>query len=221
MGMSRKHDHEIEGIVSGFLDKYFYSKVAHREKLYFSRWTDREHQLLGIDVTLGNVNIDEKCKCYGCMNSLLKCPSFEISFEHRQMGRLEGWFVNKELKTDYYAILGVFASAATAQEFISEKQLQKVDILLVSKQDVVDFASSEGLGRDELLKISEELVEEGKNNCFGDAKLRRTFPSGKLWITHSTNFIEKPVNLVIPRETLCGFGGTRHFVVTRQTYKLN
>lgn len=220
---TRKHDNEIESIVSGFLDKHFYPRISERKNVEVRRWRDREHQLDGIDVSIGNLNFDEKCKCYGCMNSILQYPSFEISLDLRYGDRLEGWFVNPRLKTDYYAFLGIFATVDNPKELVSESQLEKVDVLWVKKRDVLDFIfQNEGIGGDNLIEMSRTLVAESNADISTGAygqKFRRKFGCGKFWLTYSPRLFEKPVNLVIPRETLEGFPNSKHFVVAGNSLK--
>ena len=219
MKTTRKHDKEIENIVSGFLDKYFYRKIADKNGIEITRWTDREHQLSGIDVTVGNLNFDEKCKCYGCMNSILQYPSFEVSLDLRFGKRLDGWFVNQNMKTDYYSFLGLFASVDNPKDLVSESQLEKIDVLWVKKTDVVELIKNiDSLTIDQIKSLASNLILEAKNDMDAgifQQKYRRKFPSGKFWLTYSPKLFEKPVNLVVPRETLENLPHSKHFEVSR------
>ena len=80
----RKLDNLIEKNISDFLDENFWSKFPHG----FIRQNSKALQFSGIDITLLcknnlSVNFDLKSKIYGCLNSVLQYPSFEISFVNR------------------------------------------------------------------------------------------------------------------------------------------
>ena len=75
----RKLDNLIEHNIANFLDENFWSKFPHG----FIRQTEKKYQFSGIDVTLIcknnlSINFDLKSKIYGCLNSVLQYPSFEI-----------------------------------------------------------------------------------------------------------------------------------------------
>ena len=212
MKSTRKQDNRIEGIVAGFLDRNFYGRIKDRK---VERWSDRSHQLAGIDVTVGNVGIDEKCKCYGCMNAVLRYPSFEISMVFGGR-RFDGWFVNPSTKTDYYSFLAIYGSANEPSELKDESQLEKVDVLLVKKSDVYGMLG-DGLGRDELVRKANALISSAdRDEIHPDRNGKyRLKLSDSFWLTYSPKLHEKPVNLVVPRETLESLPKSRHFTVTR------
>ena len=75
------------------MDSWFYSKVAAKLSCDFERVTDFTEQIQGIDVKLGKMRIDEKCKYRGLRNSFIQYPSVEISFVNRTGYVQDGWFI--------------------------------------------------------------------------------------------------------------------------------
>ena len=103
----------------------------------------------------------------------------------------------------------------------------------MKKQDVVDYVQSfEGhYGKITLQQISADASELrlhsdiGYRDAFGNnivdasGKARHKYPHHKYWLTYSTKMKEKPVNLVMPRDTLEKLPHTIHFVVTKSSIK--
>ena len=46
-------------------------------------------------------------------------------------------------------------------------------------------------------------------------KKRKTYKHKKFWLTYSAWMHEKPVNLVVPRETLENLPHSKHFMITK------
>lgn len=59
----------------------------------------------------------------------------------------------------------------------------------------------------------------GNRTLAADGKARHKYPHRKYWLTYSTKMKEKPVNLVIPRDTLEKMPHTKHFIVTTSNIK--
>ena len=212
----RKLDTLIEHNISNFLDENFYSKFPHG----FIRQTQKKYQFAGIDVTLLtqnglSVNFDEKAKVYGVLNSILQFPSFEISFVNRANQIQKGWFC-QNLSTDYYSFIGV----NTLNEnndincLSSSNNISACDMLWVKKSDVVDYVQKD-IQLSQLWNDANKLRAESKS--LGVAKNRKYYKN--FWITHSNRFSESPVNLVMPRNTLENFKGSRHFYITKNELK--
>jgi len=64
---------------------------------------------------------------------------------------------------------------------------------------------------DELKSDAAELRED---DFMPQAKKRKTYPHRKFWLTYSAWMHEKPVNLVVPRDTLEKLPHSRHFMIT-------
>lgn len=65
---------------------------------------------------------------------------------------------------------------------------------------------------DELKSDAAELRED---DFMLQSKKRKTYPHRKFWLTYSAWMHEKPVNLVVPRDTLENLPHSRHFVITK------
>ena len=214
----RKLDTLIEHNVANFLDENFWSKL---HPFKFIRQTEKKYQFQGIDVTLISktnlsVHFDEKSKIYNCLNSILQYPSFEISFVNRAGVVQPGWFCQKNLSTDYYSFIGVYTVNGNNNIncLSSSTAISACDLLWVKKQDVVDFVQQD-IQLSDLYNDAKELRAESKS--LGGSKHRKYYKN--FWITHSTRLFEKPVNLVMPRNTLETFKNSKHFYITKSELK--
>lgn len=212
-------DQMVEKQVADFVDKNFY--MQSKLSADVQRWTDTTHQYAGVDLTVKNINIDEKVKYKGCLNSVLQYPSFELKFTNKADKRQDGWFYSA-LSTDYYALMSVSADTDAENELSGEGHILAVDILLVKKSDVQEMVSS-NITEEQLKKDIEELEDE---NCLDAllgwdfSKARKKYEHGKFWLTYSKKLREKPVNLVTTREVLEQLPHTKHVYVTKgKAYK--
>lgn len=200
-----KTDMLIEAGVSQFLDDNFYGKL----KAETHRWKDKEHQFAGIDTTINNTNFDEKIKIRGCLNSTYKYPSFEVSLLNRGDEVQDGWFC-QQLSTDYYSFIGVYSYGNDENAVSCPNEISACDVLWVKKQDVVDMVE-EQMPIDQLKADAAELRED----MLVATKKRKTYQHKKFWLTYSVWMHEKPVNLVVPRETLENLPHSKHFMITK------
>lgn len=167
------------------------------------------------------------------MNKVAPFIGFECSLVNKANQLHTGWFLNSDLSTDYYAIIGLSATVSDDVQLSSSSQISAADVLWVKKQDVVDYVQSfdGNYGKITLQQISADASELrmhadiGYRDVFGnrtldaDGKARHKYPHRKYWLTYSTRMKEKPVNLVIPRDTLEKLPHTIHFVVTKSGIK--
>lgn len=202
-----KADQLIEAGVAKFLDDNFYGKL----KAETRRWKDKEHQFAGIDTTINHTNFDEKIKIRGCLNSTYQYPSFEVSLLNRGNEVQDGWFC-QPLSTDYYAFIGVYSYGNDENAISATSQISACDVLWVKKQDVVGMVE-EQMTMEQLKSDAEELRED---DFMPMQKKRRTYPHRKFWLTYSSWLAEKPVNLVVPRETLEKLPHSKHMIVTKE-----
>lgn len=209
MNNTRKNDEKIESEVAKFLDKYYYGKLKHKT----SRITDGIKQCKGIDVemTAANnriVNIDEKCKIRGLLNQVIPWPSFEIITKNKYGNYFEGWFVNQNNVTDYYAFISVFANTDD-ENAVTENNITKIVYLMVKKDDVYNFVK---LSPITLMQDAESL----RNDIYG--RDRKSYKDG-MWLKYSVNKREQPVNLVMTRDKIKTLPHTLEFEITRNTIK--
>ena len=214
----RKLDNRIEQNISNFLDENFWSKF----KYGFVRQTDKKLQFSGIDITLLgknnlSINFDLKAKIYGVLNSILQYPSFEISFVNRANQIQPGWFCQK-LSTDYYGYIGVYTVNDTndVNDLSSYTAISACDVLWCKKQEVIDFVK-QTTSLNDLYNDAKELRKESKLN--GVQKNRKRYENANFWLTYSGQLFEKPVNLVMPRNTLENFKSSKHFYITKSEIK--
>ena len=78
-----KNDISLERKIGDFVFENFWSRLGAKERV-----NDKWLQIKGVDVKVGDWNVDEKVKYYdsktkGFMTELLRYPSFEISFENQ------------------------------------------------------------------------------------------------------------------------------------------
>ena len=221
-------DTEIEQMAAQFLDKYFYPRINPKHPI--TRYTDKWHQIGGIDVSINNINFDEKCKYQGLLNKVLATPGFECSMLNKAYQVQDGWFLNDNLSTDFYAIISLSCTVDDDRQLSSSSQISAADVLWVYKKDVIDYVTSfEGhdgkITLEQLKRDAQQLRFTGDNNttdAFGnravDSKGRARFkyPHKKYWLTYSTKKEEKPINLVLLRDDLEKLPHTRHFIVTKE-----
>ena len=214
----RKLDNLIEKNISDFLDQNFWSKFPYG----FKRQTEKKYQFQGIDITLItqnnlSINFDEKAKIYGCLNSVLQYPSFEVSFVNRANQIQTGWFCQK-LSTDYYGYIGVYTVDGTNEvnDLSSSNNISACDMLWVKKQDVVDYVK-QTTNLSDLYNDANILRTDSKS--LGVQKNRKRYENANFWLTYSGQLFEKSVNLVTQRNTLENFKNSRHFYITKNEIK--
>lgn len=209
MKTTREFDSQVEKNISRFMDEYFYKNFP------YERVQDKKRQLQGIDVCLNGINIDEKVKFKGgFLNKILNYPSFEISFRNRKFEIQDGWFVKKDLKTDYYAFIAVFGEKIKDDKDLLEyENIDYLDVLLIKKQDVLDYVGD----LDVIIKNAEELRKNFQHYCDFGNKFR--FKMGKFYLTLSRQFFEQPVNLVLKRSVIEKFQHSKHYIIRKNGFE--
>ena len=223
-----QHDIQLEHMAAEFLDAHFYSSDIF-DKARVKRYSDTYHQYGGVDVSVNRTNFDEKFKIKGCMNKVLDHVGIECSLINKSGYQHVGWFMNDNLSTDYYMLIGISADVESDWQLSSSDQISAADVLWVKKSELQDYIYDE-IDKDtlksnvEALQHESELIEHdtsGLMACIGaykskDGKYRFKYGHRKFWLTYSSRLAEKPVNLVIPRKTLESFKHSRHFIVTKE-----
>lgn len=95
-------------------------------------------------MTIDGVKFDEKCKCYGCLNDILKYVSFEVSLDNKSGFVSDGWFASSKTLTDIYAFVGLSATVDDVTKLSDSSQITAADIVWVKKQDLVDYIEQNG-----------------------------------------------------------------------------
>lgn len=194
-----KNDHSLEGMLGRFVFDNFWKRLGATQRV-----ADKELQIRGVDVQVGEWNVDEKVKYYesktkGFMENLLQYPSFELSFVNQVGNEQMGWFIDPDSLTTHYAFIQPFSRQPNPKLFKMD-DLIKVNLLLVKKSEM-DFAKDMDIYEDSL-RLREDYAYSGER--------RLKYPHKPFWLTYS-DFNEKPVNLVVPRDILKGLESTREF----------
>ena len=195
----RRRDTAMADCIGRFMDNHFYSLLGEK----WQRVVDPILQRRGVDVIFGGTNIDEKVKVKnGFLNKILEYPSFELSFVNRTLRRQNGWFVDRNNITDYYAFIAVFTDA-TDEYSISDGNIDHLNVLFVKKTTLMRHVLDSGIDlADDIKRLSCDMGEE------------KIYHSGTgIHTKISTQFSEKPINMVVRRDILLGLGDTREFEV--------
>lgn len=194
---NRKKDSRLSEQVGMFMDEHFYSKLGEK----WRRVTDGELQKRGVDVEFGNCNIDEKVKVKdGYLNKILEYPSFELSFVNRNLKRQNGWFIDGNSLTDYYAFISVYTDAKNEYS-IENDNISRLVVLFVKRTEIMKYVLENNidLGKDIKELSSYEMGERIDHTGSG------------IHTKISMQFSEKPINMVVRREILRGLESTREF----------
>lgn len=209
----RRQDMNAEQQLAEFMDCYFYSKVSAdtNNAVKFERVTNPKLQLEGIDVCAkyGNKKsyIDEKAMLYYC-NMMIPTFAFEIdSIQKGYSEPIEGWFLNDNLKTDYYMLIWPNVKCEKNDSnsfvrkdirFLRKKDFTIIEAMLINKKDIRTYVERNGFNKDCLIEYAKRYreINEMKTTREND----ELFPGGKLF--YSGHLAEKPVNIVISKEAL-------------------
>lgn len=224
-----KRDSEIERMTAEFLDKYFYTDQMF-SKATIKRYSDKYHQYGGVDLSINDTNFDEKCKYQGLLNKVCVTPGFECQLNNKANQIQDGWLLNSDLSTDFYALISLSCNVDDDKQLSSSSQISACDVLWIKKSDMLDFIQSfsDLDGRITIKKLKKDINTlrfEGDNDVpdvFGKSQIdsrgraRFHYSHRKYWLTYSTKLEEKPINLVVHRDEIEKFPHTRHFIVTKQ-----
>lgn len=205
--MSRKQDENVEAQVGEFMDRHLWDRTRYD----YVRVKDRRLQCLGCDLSAGGYLIDEKVKYWNCLNRMLEYPSFEILTDDRNGNRMEGWFVNPKNVTNYYMFISI-GTDETDYSRIAYDTIRDLSVLMVSKKSVYGFLSDTGCP---VASVERDAVELSQDDFVMDEKPRRRYGHGQYHLTYSKNLRERPVNLVVPKQTLLRLENVEQFVVSR------
>ena len=189
-------DRNIEKEVAKFIDENIYNN---KDFDFVARRIDnKKEQLLGVDLILSseklnieNATVDEKCAS-AYWNRKLNTFSFELSFLRYGNWR-QGWLLNKNLKTEYYAICWLNAT----KKLFECDDITWFEIAIVKKQKILDYLASQNLTI-EHLKADDEWIREHKTEkgAIGVGKYDRCF------FYYSPQLYEKPINILINKDKI-------------------
>ena len=188
---NREEDHRTERIVCDFLmDAYFNKKNPHSKLI-----TSLEMQLAGIDIEMESrgqtYNVDVKAQASEkYINNPTDTFVLELDFFNENGYRRTGWFLNDELKTDFYSFVWVLKSDVDENRRIHSKHdLEKVQIMTVHKEKLSKYIME---------KLSKVDVEEIINSMRMNNETYVYLDKG-IHFSYSPGLKEKPVNLVVKK----------------------
>ena len=169
---NRKQDSVAEQALGQFLDCYFYPRLTGRADFQWHRHADKKTQIQGIDVgiTFNSTNqdarelfIDEKAALQYINNRRLKTFALELTFINSTGIESDGWFINDDLKTDYYLLIwpeasidGVPARAVDLGR-LSRDDFTQLLACFISKRRLETWLADQGLDAGKLKEIAVEL----------------------------------------------------------------
>ncbi len=209
---SFKSDLKIENdVMAEYMRIYYYDKLLNGDKSRvkdYKRITDVELQKEGVDVTYTmdgrHYIIDEKAQ----MDYVYKSeplPTFSLELLNGTSGAI-GWFINSELKTEYYMFIWPHADDRP----LRLESISYAYYALVSKKRLlVEIEKRYNKSREGLLECAKrmitqkmgEAVKDEAGNCIGYRYKGDGFDNqGYLYYTVKKK--EHPVNLVVKRSWL-------------------
>lgn len=187
---TREYDEHCEKVMGEFLDKYFYNENIEGT---ITRVKDRKLQVKGVDVVIddGDVKfyIDEKAaiRYVG-----LKTFALELSFINRQGDINTGWLLDNKKINDYF--LFVWINELNGTEIKDISSIKNVDVALVSKSSIFSHLISLGWTKNNLLE-KDRRIRNNEDEYMGNI-LR-----DKCKFSFSNHLVEKPINILLPKET--------------------
>lgn len=210
----RNQDMRAERRLGEFMDTYFYSqlKAKNGKSLNFTRMSDREKQLNGIDVCIEledrRVLIDEKASVY---YSNVMIPTFAFEIDSMQEGHLEpvpGWFINDRLQTEYYMLIWPNIKCTRQGNQWIRKDIKNLDMndftiieaMLIRKKDIRNALEKKGYDKKHLIEYARRM----RRVCSKEEMRKEEKLTDDVKISFSGQLAEKPINLVIQKRLLKG-----------------
>lgn len=178
----------------------------------YKRCLDKEMQLAGIDVISENNNktyyIDEKCAS-DFWSKDLKTFAFELSSEicdkitRKSLGkRVDGWLINKNNKTDMYALGYV---RADTKENLENNKISYFEVLFIKKKHLLKYINNHIGNTDKLKELDNKIREDalkGKIKKRGEKERYKLKLTNDIFLCWSPCLAESPINLVICKDLL-------------------
>lgn len=198
---NRQSDTRGEKALGLFLDRYFYPRLCMEENFVEAqRIFDVEAQKRGTDILIYNPNgtvmvVDEKAQLH-YINEPRPTFAFEVSFYNENTRSIsDGWFISDSNKTDAYLLVWIDSSRTNQINRLVEEDFNEVTTLLIAKKRIIQYLSSLEYSIKLIKVLADKMRTDNKGNVY---KL-----SPDAFIYYSNNgYDEKPINVVINRETL-------------------
>lgn len=184
-----RNDLAEASMIEQLLDTEIYSQLFSET----DRRADRTSQFAGIDLICDGYKVDEKAQI-AYKNNPIPTQVLEISFLSKSgnKARKRGWFIDKNLETEYYMF--VFFPQVEGVEKRWDKissidQIQKMEIMYVNKQELMDTVQSYASIRD-IAQTAQQMR---------DGELNKVEHINGLKLMLSDRLAEKPVNIVFKK----------------------
>jgi len=216
---NRKNDMIIEREIASFFDENLYSN----KKLFseFARTDDYDSQIKGSDLILSTsdgkldrVVVDEKVGITRA-NTGLETFILELSFINRLGKKNCGWFLDSTKATDYYMFGWINKADIPYDEAkkkwdtnkLNKDNIEELEWALVSRKKLIKFLEKKGWTLEKLAKQDEKIREQ--------KGVRTKEFIDEISFRYSENYIEKPVNILIKRETYIKLSDL-HGIITKK-----
>jgi hypothetical protein len=189
----RISDTNAESQVAMFLDKHFYPT----NYPIYKRIIEKEEQLKGVDTIInipmiGEVFCDEKAAVH-YVNKGLPTFAFELDFKLYDGRLVEGWFLNKEKKTQYYLLVWIWASK---EKGFTYDDITKVEVILINRDKIISELTKIGMNPD---SMKQKSIEIRKNSQTGVIEKDYNKP---FYFYLTTHLQENPLNIILKKDFL-------------------
>jgi hypothetical protein len=189
----RISDTNAESQVAMFLDKHFYPNHYPTYRRIF----EKEAQLKGIDTIIsvpifGDKFCDEKAAIH-YVNKGLPTFAFELDFKLNDGRLVEGWFLSKEKKTEYYLLVWIWS---LKEKGFTYDDITKIEVILISRNKIISELSKIGMNPD---LIKQKSIEIRKNSQSGVIEKLYNKP---FYFYLTTHLQENPLNIILKKDFL-------------------
>lgn len=210
MQSERKYDMLAEQQVNSFLCKYFYSVVFPG----FFRETSLKRQLAGIDISFGDMRIDEKCQIEKLNTESIATQCLELGFINKANNFSLGWYIDPRKLTTHYLLTWVSKCLKTDKRNLQESDIIEMKAILVSVEKLKQYLESLGITDGLLHREMLDILIYKKAHIIKNNRMYIYMNRGTR-IVRSLSKKEAPVNFVVPihiYEECCD----GKYVITRQ-----
>lgn len=189
----RNEDERLMQLVSDFLDKYLYSRIASE----VVRYEDKATQTKGIDLTFKLNSTGKEYKCdekaaVRYINKGLRTFSLELSFINRRNEVQTGWLISHDDSgNDSYMFIWIDDAESEHPKTIEE--IHGLEVALVRKTAIMDYLKSLGWDKEKLLEKDDRI------RMFDDEYMGNINRNG-FKFSFSQQLVEQPINILLTRD---------------------
>lgn len=215
MMSQRDIDMQAEQALAKFLDHHLYHELLRERKFAsFQRVTSIAQQKQGIDIIARSADqvafIDEKAQLHYINNTR---PTFAFELEFYIKGRrIEGWFLNRSLKTTHYLLL--WPNAKTEDlTVIRDADFTVVEGIVISRQRIKKYLAQKGFDEDALKAKAEDLRSKRVSG-----PQPTSYAGIKFYVSPSSEYLENPINIVISKKILAQIADA-HYSISQDGFR--